>query len=149
MLSYWFYAELHPILQNLLFNGPPIYDEIYLGQWLAFGTCVVGVYLRQRAFEALGEYFTYQIRVFNKHKLIQSGVYRYLVHPSYTGALLAPYGFLIFHNVNTYMLVISAFFAIVLLKLRIEKEERALKYQFKSEWDRHVGERYRLLPFIW
>ncbi|KAF8925108.1 hypothetical protein BGZ52_007321 [Haplosporangium bisporale] len=47
---------------------------------------VAGYALRKWSFVTLDHFFTYQLTIRSGHKLVQSGPYKYLRHPSYTGA---------------------------------------------------------------
>ena len=62
------------------------------GQQLAFGLGIVlmigGIALRQYSIVVLGKYFTFDVAVQSGHSLIEIGPYRYVRHPSYTGARL-------------------------------------------------------------
>lgn len=44
------------------------------------------LHFRLWAMRTLGEYFTFQVMIREDHKLISHGPYKYLMHPSYTGA---------------------------------------------------------------
>lgn len=67
------------------------------GQRLAFGLGIVlmiaGIALRQCSIVVLGKYFTSDVAAQSGHSLIEVGPYRYVHHPSYTGALLTLLGF--------------------------------------------------------
>jgi len=54
----------------------------------AFGLMIAGLALRTWSFLVLGRFFTWNVEVQPDQKLIQSGPYRLIRHPSYTGALL-------------------------------------------------------------
>ncbi|KAG0016888.1 hypothetical protein BGZ81_011013, partial [Podila clonocystis] len=59
-----------------------------------------GFALRKWSFVTLDNFFTYQLTIRAGHKLVQSGPYKYLRHPSYTGALMNGFGsyLLLFHR---------------------------------------------------
>ncbi|KAG0357886.1 hypothetical protein BG005_003001 [Podila minutissima] len=59
-----------------------------------------GFALRKWSFVTLDRFFTYQLTIRSGHKLVQSGPYTYLRHPSYTGALMTGFGsfMLLFHR---------------------------------------------------
>ncbi|KAF9084238.1 hypothetical protein BGX29_008581 [Mortierella sp. GBA35] len=62
--------------------------------------CLLGYALRKWSFVTLDRFFTYQLTIRTGHKLVQSGPYTYLRHPSYTGAALNGLCFnaLLFHQ---------------------------------------------------
>src|SRR5580658_4973318 len=50
---------------------------------------VAGIALRWYAIVYLGRFFTVNVAIAADHRLIDAGPYRYVRHPSYTGALMA------------------------------------------------------------
>lgn len=56
--------------------------------WGALLTMVGGLTLRTSAVVVLGRWFTWNVSVQTGQELVSRGPYRYLRHPSYTGALL-------------------------------------------------------------
>jgi protein-S-isoprenylcysteine O-methyltransferase len=48
---------------------------------------LAGIALRWRAITTLGRYLTGTVRILKEHRLIRCGLYRYVRHPAYTGAL--------------------------------------------------------------
>lgn len=67
--------------------------------WLARGYAlgvlifVVGLLLRWYAIVFLGRFFTVDVAIAADHRVVDSGPYRRVRHPSYTGALLAFVGY--------------------------------------------------------
>ena len=59
---------------------------------LGLGLLVVGIIIRWSAIYTLGKYFTGTVMIKDDHRLVQNGLYRYLRHPAYAGALLAHLG---------------------------------------------------------
>lgn len=53
---------------------------------------VVGMLIRIQCFRELGHLFTFDLSIVPDHKLVTSGSYRYVRHPSYTGSLLIVVG---------------------------------------------------------
>ncbi|KAG0055509.1 hypothetical protein BGZ83_008385 [Gryganskiella cystojenkinii] len=54
-------------------------------------TALVSCWLRRWSFATLDRFFTYQLTIRSGHKLVQTGPYTYLRHPSYTGAMLTSF----------------------------------------------------------
>ena len=96
---------------------------------------VIGILLRWYSIIHLGRFFTVDVAIAADHQLIDTGPYRFVRHPSYTGALLAFIGFgLVMRNWASLLLVsVPIFFAFL---YRINVEERALLAAF--------GDRYRV-----
>ncbi|KAG0280720.1 hypothetical protein BGZ95_008998 [Linnemannia exigua] len=86
----------------------PLHDQVILQemaelktwQMVATALCLLGYALRKWSFVTLDRFFTYQLTIRTGHKLVQSGPYMYLRHPSYTGAILNGISFniLVFHH---------------------------------------------------
>ncbi|KAF9420309.1 hypothetical protein BGZ76_004102 [Entomortierella beljakovae] len=57
--------------------------------WAAIIISLAGVAFRKWAFITLDRFFTYQLTIRKDHKLVHTGPYKYLRHPSYTGGLIS------------------------------------------------------------
>jgi len=59
------------------------------------GVCMMllGIALRWYSAAVLGKYFTFDVAIQSGQSLIEAGPYRYIRHPSYSGALLTLFGF--------------------------------------------------------
>ena len=80
-------SRLHPSLQSLLKSVTP--RLTLTRSWLAgFLLMCVGTYIRASSYRELGRHFTFQLAIRNAHKLVTSGLYSVVRHPSYTGAFL-------------------------------------------------------------
>ncbi|KAF9206325.1 hypothetical protein BGZ59_011736 [Podila verticillata] len=69
-------------------------------QLVALGVALVADALRKWSIVTLARFFTYRLTIRTHHKLVGTGPYRYLRHPSYTGLLInqvASY-LLLFHD---------------------------------------------------
>ncbi|ORZ11628.1 hypothetical protein BCR44DRAFT_1385271, partial [Catenaria anguillulae PL171] len=82
--------------QALGFYHPQLVTPLYLAlttsEVVAALTCLCGVGLRQWAFRTLADKFTYAVTIVPGHELVTSGPYARLMHPGYTGLLLAMAG---------------------------------------------------------
>jgi protein-S-isoprenylcysteine O-methyltransferase Ste14 len=110
---------------------------------------LVGVALRMWSYYELGRYFTYTIKTEQDHKLINTGPYKYLVHPSYTGQVLAILG-------TVYILTRSWVFTAGLLGVssfivskRINVEEDVMRQKFGDKYKKYLKTRSRLIPFVY
>ncbi|KAG0092689.1 hypothetical protein BGZ93_011379 [Podila epicladia] len=81
---------------------PAVQQLAVFKSWHAAATVLSlsGFALRKWSFVTLDRFFTYQLTIRSGHKLVQSGPYTYLRHPSYTGALMNGFGsfMLLFHR---------------------------------------------------
>jgi len=118
---------------------------------LALGGIVVvfvGLAIRWTAIYTLGRYFTRTVTIKNGHRIIQTGLYRHLRHPSYTGALLAHVGLgLAFTNWLSFILIFVPISAAALYRMRIEED--ALVQAFGGEYVEYITHTQRLIPKVY
>ncbi|GAB4373609.1 MAG: phosphatidylethanolamine N-methyltransferase family protein [Acidobacteriota bacterium] len=109
---------------------------------------LAGLALRFWAMAALGRLFTFNVAIRDRHELVSRGPYRWLRHPSYTGALMA---FLALGLGLGDALALAALFVPVLAGMlyRIRVEERVLRKEFGEAWDAYAARRWRLVPGLW
>jgi protein-S-isoprenylcysteine O-methyltransferase Ste14 len=82
-----------------------------------------------------------------EHKVITSGLYRYMRHPWYTALIL--WFFSIPLALGSLYALIPALMLTILLILRIFIEEKALRQELPSYSDYCETVKYRILPYIW
>jgi protein-S-isoprenylcysteine O-methyltransferase len=109
---------------------------------------VAGLALRWYSIFYLGRLFTVNVAIASDHALIDAGPYRYIRHPSYTGALLALLGLSICY-VNWLSLIIAVLPPLMAFMRRIAIEERALSGALGDSYLRYMARTKRLLPFIY
>jgi protein-S-isoprenylcysteine O-methyltransferase Ste14 len=81
------------------------------------------------------------------HHVVSTGPYSWMRHPGYAGALLVYFGTpILLDSLWTYLPV--AFISIVLL-IRTDLEDRALKHELPGYKEYTQKTRFRLLPGIW
>ena len=111
-------------------------------------TCIAGSYLRTKAKQQLGEFFTYQLGVTEGQKLITNGVYSYVMHPSYLGIFLLYLGISISHqSIVSFISLIVLFIGTIIV--RIHKEEALLSKHFGTEFELYRKNRWRMVPFVY
>ena len=115
---------------------------------VSLGTFLFGTILRWWAIRHLGRFFTVDVAMASDHRLIDTGPYRRVRHPSYTGLIFQFTGLaLAFGNTLTcFVILIPVFFA---LSDRIRIEERALAANFGAEYDRYARRTKRLVPLLY
>src|SRR5438045_1141965 len=97
--------------------------------WVGIALIGIGMVIRATAILTLRRYFTVQVTIDPSHELIDRGLYRFLRHPSYTGALVSFIG-LGFAFGSWLSLAIIIVAASVGFAYRIRVEERALVEHF-------------------
>ncbi|WP_405134634.1 methyltransferase family protein [Nocardia sp. NBC_01388] len=107
---------------------------------------VVGQGLRLAAVRQLGESFTFKIHTAPGQIVVDSGLYRFVRHPSYTGALICALGFTIaYTNWLAPLTVLVLAFGYV---KRIPAEEQALAADLGEPYRRYMSHTKRLIPFV-
>jgi protein-S-isoprenylcysteine O-methyltransferase Ste14 len=113
------------------------------------GICFMfmGVALRWYSAAVLGKYFTFDIAIQSGQALIEAGPYRYIRHPSYSGALLSLLGFgLALGNWAGLAAALACLgFAYA---YRIPIEEQALSSAFGDVYEQYMNRTWRLVPFL-
>ncbi|KAF5314457.1 hypothetical protein D9619_011939 [Psilocybe cf. subviscida] len=129
---------------------------------------ILGGFLRWRCFREMGAHFTFHVTVLEKHKLITTGPYAYVRHPSYSGGVLIdlglwPWLFLPGSWATESSISASPWFWLVLAPCltfgvtvvpmifgRIKAEDEILMKQFGKEWEKWAKDvPYRLIPGVY
>jgi protein-S-isoprenylcysteine O-methyltransferase len=120
--------------------GVTLFDAPYL-------LLALGLGLRWYSILYLGKFFTVDVAIASEHRVIDTGPYRYIRHPSYSGALLAFLGFgLLFHNgVSLVMLVVPVTLAFL---HRVRIEERALRSALGAAYVDYSARTKMLVPLL-
>lgn len=143
-----------------------------LASWSMFSTtclalCILGGHIRSLAYKHLGEDFTFALN--RPSILVQSGVYTYIRHPSYTGLILVH----VFHallvsrtdavvscwreseiiSILGILIIICSWGGVVfittwVLLVRVPEEEAFLQQTFGREWEGYCRQTWRLFPLI-
>lgn len=116
--------------------------------WIGAVAMVVGLVVRWWSIRVLARFFTVDVAIRPGHELIRRGPYRWLRHPSYTGALLNFYGFGLMLG-NTWSLLVAAVPVTIAFLWRMRIEERVLAEAFPDEYPDYARQTRRLIPFIW
>ncbi|MCU1295830.1 MAG: protein-S-isoprenylcysteine methyltransferase [Acidobacteriaceae bacterium] len=113
------------------------------------GICLLlaGLALRWYSVAVLGEYFTFDVAVHLGQPLIDVGPYRYVRHPSYSGALLSLLGFGLALG-NWAALFVSLSCLGLAYAYRIPVEEAALTAGLGEPYTQYVSRTWRLVPFL-
>jgi len=109
---------------------------------------VSGMIFRFIAVRTLGRFFTVDLAIHDNQRLIETGLYRFIRHPSYTGSLLSFLGFGISLNnwISPIIIVVPVLATFI---YRINIEEKLLLKQFGSEYEDYKKRTKRLIPLIY
>lgn len=122
-------------------------DGNFLGAF-GFVLMLAGISIRWVAIHTLGRYFTRTVTVLDDHRIIRSGLYRHLRHPSYAGCLLGDLGLGMAYS-NWLSIVIILVPNLAALLYRISIEEDALRENFGDEYFEYAGSTKRLIPRVY
>ena len=109
---------------------------------------VAGVAVRTWSIASLGRFFQYQIEIQPGHRVVTTGPYRYVRHPSYTGVALCLAGFALASG-DVLSLVAVAALGGIGLAVRIRAEEKQLTEALGAEYEAFAKPRKRLIPGVW
>lgn len=107
-----------------------------------------GIFLRLWAIRTLGRFFTFEIGIRSEHRIVKSGPYRWLRHPSYTGYLLLLLGVGVSLKSGLFLLLTWPT-ALIFLLLRIQNEEQMLHGHFGQEFEEYQKHSKKLIPGIY
>jgi protein-S-isoprenylcysteine O-methyltransferase Ste14 len=123
-------------------GGPPI--AFVLGLVAAWS----GIALGWSAFHVLGELFTFHVTTSADQPVIDSGPYRVLRHPGYTGIALVLIGMGLLYG-NWIGVAAMAVLPTLGLVHRIHIEERALEHDLGDAYRTYAAGRKRMIPWGW
>jgi protein-S-isoprenylcysteine O-methyltransferase Ste14 len=108
---------------------------------------LMGIALRWYSAAVLGKYFTFDVALQSGQVLVELGPYRYIRHPSYSGALLTLLGFgLALGNWAGLAAALSCLG--VAYSYRIPIEEAALASALGEAYKEYMKRTWRLVPFL-
>jgi protein-S-isoprenylcysteine O-methyltransferase Ste14 len=115
--------------------------------WLGVGMILLGLIIRLVAIATLKRNFSGRLRIREGHTLVKSGIYHWIRHPAYLGAIIAFLGVpVIFSSVLGFLVM---FLIVPLLIHRIKLEERMLIERFGAGYEEYVKHSKKLIPFIY
>jgi protein-S-isoprenylcysteine O-methyltransferase Ste14 len=133
-------------------NGKVIRVESLSGINLALlsvglGMILLGVIIRFVAIATLKRNFSGRLRIREGHTLIKTGIYQWVRHPAYLGAIVLFLGFPVMLSSVLGFLVM--FLLVPYLLHRIKLEERMLIGRFGAEYEEYMEHSKRLIPFVY
>jgi len=158
-------AQLHDRNSKFAVVGG-IWIGTFIGFWLAFAArqfaiswdrtflfavgillILAGVAFRWYAVRTLGRFFTLQVAIQPGQTVVESGPYRLIRHPSYTGSLMSLLG-LGFVLSNWLSLVAVLLFTIIGYSYRIWVEEMTLVNALGEPYREYMKRTKRIIPFV-
>lgn len=142
--EFYGFSQALTIFSALWFNS--IWHKAGIYHFIGFFVFIFGVIFRNWAIITLGKYYSHIVRKIDEHKIINTGPYKILRHPAYTGMIIAHVGVTVyFFNYITCSILI--FLLIPSIIVRIFIEEKTLKtIEGYKEFSK---KRKRIIPYIW
>lgn len=106
---------------------------------------VFGFVVRWTAILTLGRFFTVDVAIHSDHEVVQTGLYRFARHPSYTGLLIAFLGFGVYFA--NWLSILALLVPITCGMLnRVKKEEKALLRSLGPAYASYCAHTKRFIP---
>lgn len=118
--------------------------------WFCAGVIalVAGSLLRRHCFRELGAFFTGAVTIQANHRVVDTGAYRWVRHPSYSAALLMTFGIALAMG-NWLGVAVSCAIAFVAYAYRAHVEERALLAALGEPYAAFMATRKRFIPLVY
>ncbi len=115
---------------------------------VALGLIVLGLVLRWSAILTLGRFFNTKVVIQVGHRIVRSGLYRGVRHPSYGGLLLAFAGLgIAFGSWLSFAAVLIPVAAAVVYRIHVEED--ALVETFGEQYVDYCQTTKRLIPWVY
>ncbi|MFX0211296.1 MAG: methyltransferase family protein [Candidatus Hodarchaeota archaeon] len=96
----------------------------------------------------IGKYGSGHLVIEDDHQLVQSGIYKYIRHPIYSGAILGMMAFgLVFRSM--FIPGVGTLIYFFVFNQRLKQEEHLLVKQFGEEYLKYKKSSKKLIPFIY
>jgi len=117
-------------------------------QGFGLALMAAGIALRSVAIHQLGRFHTPNVAIREDHRLLETGLYSVVRHPSYSGALLAFVGFgLALDNVLGFAIIAIATPCLYLYRIR--EEDAVLLDAFGERYRDYCARTKRLVPWLY
>lgn len=115
-----------------------------------FGLILIisGLIIRWMAICTLKKYFTVDVAIFEDHKIVKKGLYKFIRHPAYAGSLISFFG--LGWALGNWVSFIIIFFPVLFAFIRrINVEEEVLVSSIGEEYTEYMRKTKRLIPKIY
>jgi protein-S-isoprenylcysteine O-methyltransferase Ste14 len=121
------------------------------GWWpvaLGFVVLALGLALRAWAAHELGRFFRFTVVVQADHRVVDTGPYRLVRHPSYTGLLMIELGLGI--ELGTWLSIAACLLPpLIAFAIRLRHEEKILISELGQPYRVYMARTHRLVPGVW
>lgn len=116
-------------------------------RWIGVALFAAGGMLRLWPFFVLGSRFSGLVAIQPGHRLVTSGIYALIRHPSYLGLLVNALGWALVFRSGVGVILVGL--TLVPLVARIRSEELLLRTHFGAEYDDYARRTWRLVPGLY
>ena len=115
-----------------------------LFRWIGVSLGIISIPLLAWTHRSLGKYFSTNLKIMEKHKLITSGPYNWIRHPMYTAEIVFMISMVLASS--NWIVALPLFFNIAFLYLRVDREEAMMIEHFGDEYRKYISRTGRFLP---
>jgi protein-S-isoprenylcysteine O-methyltransferase Ste14 len=109
---------------------------------------VIGLIIRIHSIQTLKQYFTFSVAKVENHKIIETGLYKFIRHPGYLGQLIIFIG--ISTAISNWLSILVMMVPITLGYLyRIKVEERFMLEQLGEDYLNYQKRTKRIIPMVY
>jgi protein-S-isoprenylcysteine O-methyltransferase Ste14 len=132
------------LLADILVNGLVLDKRFLIAGTAMF---VIGAAVRVMGHIKLGKQFTIHVKIVPRHKLVVTGIHKYMRHPMYTGLFLMVIGSCI--ALHSLWAVIATFVLLVPAGIyRVKVEEEVLVKNFGKQYTEYAKRTKRFIPYL-
>jgi protein-S-isoprenylcysteine O-methyltransferase Ste14 len=125
-----------------------IFQDNIISEIIGILIFLSGIIIRFISIISLKSQFSYSVNILNNHKLINTGVYHMVRHPSYLGLILILSGISILMN-NWICIIVMIVPNLIAIIYRIKIEESALIEKFGQEYIDYIKRTKCIIPLIY
>ncbi len=134
-----------PVTDWAYFKGAGADSNVFT--YLGAAMIITGLAFRAWSVSTLGKYFTATVQIIDDHKLIRTGPYGIVRHPSYTGAFLAlTAGGVILESLIGFIISCMAMFTAYYVRIKIEEKE--LVSRFGDDYVAYQQDTKMIIPYV-
>jgi protein-S-isoprenylcysteine O-methyltransferase Ste14 len=109
---------------------------------------VIGFIIRIYSILTLNQYFTYSVAKVENHKIISTGLYKFIRHPGYLGQFIIFMGISI--SISNWLSILLMMIPVTLGYLyRIKVEEKFMTDQFGEDYKHYQDRTKRIIPLLY
>lgn len=123
-------------------------SRVQIIQSVGISLMLLGTLIRYIAIKQLGEFFTFDLIIRDNHRLITSGIFAYMRHPAYAGAMILSFGVPL-ALLSKVGLVLAVAIGIPARLHRMNHEDRVLSSQLGQEYAAYASRVKKLIPFLY